>query len=78
MTSIHAERTTQQAADLLHISRPHLVRLIEDGMIPAHKVGTHRRVRYDDLMKYKQVNRAARLKALEKLSAHAQELDMGY
>ena len=78
MTPIHAELTTQQAADLLNVSRPHLVQLIEDGAIPAHKVGTHRRVRFDDLMKYKQVNRAARLKALEELSALDQELGLGY
>lgn len=75
---IHAELTTQQAADVLNVSRPFLIKLIEEGVLKHRKVGTHRRIRYDDLMTYKHDIDNKRLKALEELVNQAQDLDMGY
>jgi excisionase family DNA binding protein len=75
---IHAELTTQEAADHLNVSRPHLVKLLEEGSIPFHLAGKHRRVKFSDLMTFKADRDRKSAEAMDALSDQAQELNMGY
>ncbi len=73
---LNAELTTQEAAELLNVSRPFLVGLLESGQLPYHKVGTHRRVRFADLMIYKRRRDEESESALRELAALSQELKL--
>lgn len=75
---VHAELTTQEAADHLNVSRPFLIRLLQEQRIPFRMVGTHRRVKFSDLEAYRCETEAARKEAMQELADQSQELDLGY
>lgn len=73
-----AELSTQQVADMLKVSRPHVVSLLEKGEIPFRKVGAHRRVALKDLLAYDKKLRKVRSEQLEFLGKQAQQFNLGY
>lgn len=74
----HAELTTQEAANFLNISRPFLIQLLEKGKIPFRRVGRHRRILFEDIVKYKEKSKEKSRKIREELTREAQELGLDY
>ena len=72
------EMTTVEAAHFLNVSRPFVIKEIEQGRLKHHKVGTHRRIAYEDLVAYKTMMRDGQRQALQSLADDAQELGLGY
>ena len=75
---LHAELTTKQAADFLNVSRPFLIKLLEERKLPHRKVGSHRRVLFTDLKRDKESFEKERQQVMDALAAQAEELDLGY
>lgn len=73
---IDAELTTREAADLLNVSRQYLVKLLKENRIPFHKVGTQRRIKFEDLMKYKAKMQVESEQAMDELTRLGQELKL--
>lgn len=74
--SVNKDLTTQEAADILHVSRPFLIKLLEEGKIPYVMVGAHRRIHFPDLMAYKTRWEAERRAALRRLTQMSQEMGL--
>lgn len=72
------ELTTQQAADFLNVSRPFLIQLLEKGEIPFRKVGTHRRIKFGDVLRYRQEDDCKRADVAKELTRDAENLGLDY
>jgi excisionase family DNA binding protein len=80
MTLMPSDRrlTTNQAAELLHVSRPHLIKLLNEGKLPYEKVGSHRRLRVEDVLAYRRTRAQEREAQLRELTQLSQELEGTY
>lgn len=76
ITPIHAELSTQQAAELLNVSRPYLVKLVDEGSIPSRKVGVQRRLLLDDVIAYKKQMYAKQLEAMAEMTRLSEEMGL--
>ncbi len=72
------ELTTKEAADILNVSRPFLVKLLDRGDIPYHRVGTHRRLSVEDVLAYRELRAARRREKLRELTELSEQLEGGY
>ena len=72
----HKQLTTQEAAGMLNVSRPYLIKLLEENKIQYTLVGRHRRIQFDDLMKYKETMRVQAEEAVETLILQSQEMSL--
>lgn len=75
---IHAEVTTQEAAEMLNVSRPFLIKLLEEKTLPFRMVGTHRRIRLADLLEFKKADDERRRKAIDELAAEGKDMGFDY
>lgn len=73
---VASEMTTQATADYLGCSRPHVVKLLEDGVIPYTKVGKHRRIKFEDLQRYKKAMKDTQRKLLIELMKQDEQFNM--
>ena len=76
LVPVHAELRTQEAADLLGVSRPHLVKLLDEGKLDSWKIGTHRRVKLENLLVYRDQRDRERQQSLQELADLDQELGL--
>lgn len=77
VSALEAEITTQQAAELLNVSRPYVVKLVEAGDLPHRKVGPRRRLHLEDVLAYRARLDATRQAALQALADDLQDLGQG-
>jgi excisionase family DNA binding protein len=75
---VHHELTTHEAAAALHVSRPHLIRMLDEGRLPYRKIGTHRRIRYDDVMAYRAREEERREALLARIARESQDLGLEF
>jgi excisionase family DNA binding protein len=75
---VHHELTTHEAAALLHVSRPHLIRMLDEGRLPFRKVGSHRRVRFDDVAAFRAREDARREALLARIARESQDLGLEF
>ena len=75
---VHHELTTHEAAAVLHVSRPHLIRMLDEGRLPSRKIGTHRRIRFDDVMAYRAGEEHERDALLARIAQESQSLGLEF